>query len=67
MLAIGLGNQHNKLLSSLPREKLICDISAAVLGCYSLRSCDGPGEGHSTDVGRQHLGIKEHIVCSDGR
>lgn len=30
MLAIGLGNQHNKLLSSLPGEKLICDISAAV-------------------------------------
>ena len=68
MLAIVVDDQHNKLLSSSsPGEKLICDISAAVLYCYSLRSCDGPGEGHSTEVVRQHLGIKQNIVCSDGR
>lgn len=67
MLAIVVDDQHNKLLSSSPGEKLICDISAAALYCYSLRSCDGPGEGHSAEVVRQHLGIKQNIVCSESR
>jgi len=61
-------DRHNTCLSSFsPGEKLICDVSAAVLYCYSFRSCDGPGEAHSREVAGQHLGIKYNLVCSDSR
>ena len=48
-------DQHNKRLSSSSLgKKLVCDISAAVLYCYSCKSCDGSCEGQSIGVARQH-------------
>lgn len=69
MLAVVVDGQHNKLLScSSPREKLICDISIAVLywGC-SLMISSGLGEKHSTEEVTQHLGIKQSMDCPDGK
>lgn len=69
MLAVVVDGQHNKLLScSSPREKLICDISIAVLdwGC-SLMNSSGFGEEHSTEEVTLHLGIKQSVDCPDGR